>query len=279
MQKMLALAACTASLLVAQSPSPNVMGVWKADLQKSKIAGPPLSDYLEIIQEKTVVLDRHTQEKGQELDELTGVRNQRGEQRSLLSFVPNGKPYMRAYQGVPTRMTASWQGNTLTLTAETAGRPIVMKRTYELATDGQTLTITSATTGGEHEQHSTIVLAKQPDSAGDALRKPEESAEQHFKNVNTDALKALPASQFVDQMRYIAWALGKDCEFCHTRNHFDADDKKEKKTARDMIKMTASIDQSSFDNKPEVRCFTCHEGRNHPLSRPLFPDEPTSAAH
>lgn len=273
MQKVVLLAAFPLALLCAQAQSPNIAGVWKADLPKSKIAGPPPTLYLEIIEEKTVVIDRRTQEKGEELDETCGVWGERGERRSLLAFVPNGKPAIRSYQGIPARMTASWHGNTLNLTAEVAGRPMVVKRSYELSADGEMLTINSVTTAGPRQQQSTFVLMKQPDSAGEPLRQPEQTAEQRFKNLKTDALKTLPASQFIDQMRYIAWAVGKDCEFCHVKDHFDSDDKKEKKTAREMIDMTASIDDHNFKGRPEVRCFTCHEGRNRPLSHPLFPDE------
>ncbi len=274
MRKLVALAVFAASPFLAQSPSasPDIAGVWKADLQKSKIPGPPLTDYLEIIEQKTVVIDRRTGEKGPELDETTGSWSQRGEQRSSLSFLTNGKAAIRPYQGIPTRLTASWEGNTLNLTAEPAGRPALTKRSYELSGDGQALTIHTVTTFNGREQQSTIVLTKQPDSAAEPLRKPEETAEQHFKNVKT-GFKTLPESEFISQMRYIAWSLGKDCEFCHVKDHFDSDDKKEKKTARDMIDMVASIDQNNFKGRPEVRCFTCHEGHEHPLSHPLFAEE------
>ena len=40
-----------------------------------------------------------------------------------------------------------------------------------------------------------------------------------------------------------------------------------------MIDMVAAIDEHNFENKPEVRCFTCHEGHSHPLSHQLFADE------
>ncbi len=274
MQKFLVLAAFSASLLLAQSP--DIAGVWKADLQKSKFPGPPPTDYLEIIEQKTVVVDRRTQEKGPEIDETTGIWSQHGEQRSLLTFLVTGKPAIRPVQGIPARLTASWEGNTLTLNGEVAGRPTTIKKTYELSSDGQTLTIDSLTSSHGREQHSTLVLLKQPDAAAEPLRKPEETAEAHFKNVKTP-LKTLPASQFLDNMRYFAWALNKDCEFCHVKDHFDSDDKKEKKTARKMIEMTESIDKDNFEGHPDVRCFTCHEGHNRPLSRPLFPDEAARA--
>jgi hypothetical protein len=57
------------------------------------------------------------------------------------------------------------------------------------------------------------------------------------------------------------------------QHKFDADDKKEKKTARKMIDMAAAINEHNFEGKPEVRCFTCHEGHAHPLSHQLFADE------
>ena len=48
-------------------------------------------------------------------------------------------------------------------------------------------------------------------------------------------------------------------------------------TARKMIEMVASIDAEHFKNHPAVRCFTCHEGHEHPLTHPLFPDEAAAA--
>jgi hypothetical protein len=277
MRKLLVLSFFAASFLVGQTPNPSIAGVWKADLEKSKIPAPPdahYTDYLSIIEEKTVVINRRTQEKGPEIDETTGLwGGPHGEQRSGLSFLLTGKPVVRSYEGIPMQMTASWQGDTLTLNAETAGRPQTMKRTYVLSPDGQTLTVTTTMTGQNgHEQHSVVVMTKQPDSAGEPLRKPEELAETHFKNVKT-SLKSLPESEFINQMRYFAWSLGKECEFCHVRNDFASDDKKEKKTAREMIDMVSKIDADNFKSRPEVKCFTCHEMHTHPLSYPLFPDQ------
>jgi hypothetical protein len=45
-----------------------------------------------------------------------------------------------------------------------------------------------------------------------------------------------------------------------------------------MVEMVASINEHSFEGKPTVRCFTCHEAHTHPLSRPLFADEIAAAA-
>lgn len=270
MRILFALAVLSASVVCAQSP--NISGVWKADLQKSKIAGPPIKEYIAIIEQKEEVFNRRTGEKAPEVIETAQITGEHGQFRSVLTFFDYNKPTVRPYEGIPTRLTGASSGNTITVTGEVAGRPNTFKRSYDLSSDGQTLTVSMSGTNNGKEYQSTYVLTKEPDSAGEPLRHPEQTAEQHFKNVKT-ALKTLPESEFIDQMRYISWSLGKDCEFCHVRGHFDSDDKKEKQTARKMIDMAAAIDRDNFEGHPEVRCFTCHQQRPHPLSYPLFPDQ------
>src|ERR1700685_1969142 len=162
MRKLLALVVLAAPLLVSQSTPPSIAGVWKADLEKSKIPLPPnvhVTDYLSIIEEKSVVINRRTQEKGPELDEATGMwGGAHGEERIALSFLLTGKPAVRAFQGVPTEFTAFWHGNTVSVAGETAGRPQTLKRIYELSADGQTLTETTTISANGREQQSVVVL-------------------------------------------------------------------------------------------------------------------------
>lgn len=260
--------------------APDISGVWKADLEKSKLAGPPGPlpvKYLVMIERKMAMFDPHTKEQAPQIVETTGIWGQRGEERSVLTVFLNGKAAILPYMGVPTRLVATSEGGTFTVSGETAGRPNTLKRIYELSPDGQTLTLNTLTNNNGKEAQSAIVLRKQPDSEGQPLRAPEETAEKRFKNVKTP-LKDLPASEFIDSMHYFAWSLGKNCEFCHVPHKMDLDDKKEKKTARKMIEMVASIDAEHFKNHPAVRCFTCHEGHQHPLAHPLFPDEAAAAA-
>jgi photosynthetic reaction center cytochrome c subunit len=265
MTKQFVFALATASLIHAQTP--DFAGVWKADLQKSKIPGPPVKDFLDVIQQKAA-----------NVTETMVSVGEHGAQKSVLFFATDGKPTIKLHQGVPTRTTASLQDGALTVKGEISGRPEVFERRYELSPDGQTLTITFSASMHGHQMQSTYVLLKQPDSAGTDLLKPEPPASERFKNVKTP-LKTLPSSQFIDQMRYFAWALNKDCEFCHVKNHFDSDDKKEKRTARKMIEMVAAIDKDNFDNKAEVRCYTCHSFHSHPQNRPLFEGEPEHNEH
>lgn len=274
MQKILAIAVFGVTLLGAQTP--DITGVWKADLAQSEIAGPPgppPSNYLVIIEQKPAEFNRRTHEQAPLITETTGVWGQRGEQRSVLTVFNNEKPTIRSYQGIPTRLIAISSGDTVTIKGEVTGRSNTFTRTYKLSPDGNTLHVHIETNTSDKVTESTLVLMKQPNAAGDPLRKPEEVAEVHFKNVKTASLKSLPESEFINQMRYFAWSLDRDCEFCHVPHKFDSDDKKEKKTARQMIDMVASIDTNNFEGHPEVRCFTCHEGHAHPLSHPQSPEE------
>ena len=272
MKKLLALSAFTSMMLLSQTP--DLSGVWRADLQKSKRQGPPVITYLVIIEQKNGVFNNRTKEEALQVTETTGTWGQRGEQRAKLAFFLNGKPKVSSYMGVPTELTGAVEGNKLVVKAEIAGGRGVFNRTYELSADGKTLTMSEDSTGGDgRASHSMTVLEKQDDAAGEPLRKPEEVASVHFKNVKTEAMKGLPASEFMNNMRYFTYSLGKDCEFCHVERKFDADDKKEKEAARKMIDMVAAINTHNFEGKPEVRCFTCHSGNGHPLSHQLFADE------
>ena len=40
-----------------------------------------------------------------------------------------------------------------------------------------------------------------------------------------------------------------------------------------MMKMLLAINQANFDGRPEVSCFTCHQGRHEPMSVPQLPPE------
>jgi photosynthetic reaction center cytochrome c subunit len=92
------------------------------------------------------------------------------------------------------------------------------------------------------------------------------------KNVTT-ALKDLPADQLVPTMRFFAYSLGVECEFCHVDGDDSKDDKDTKKTARAMINMEIAINKDNFMSRTQVTCYTCHQGANQP--RALTPIEST----
>jgi hypothetical protein len=105
-------------------------------------------------------------------------------------------------------------------------------------------------------------------------------------------LKVLPKNitklQMDSVMQHFTAALGVKCNFCHMRTednkgwNFPSDDNKHKLVAREMIKMTTKINDKYFnvtgakklDAKLMVTCYTCHNGKTDPLTRPVRAEAP-----
>ena len=83
-------------------------------------------------------------------------------------------------------------------------------------------------------------------------------------------------------MRNFSMSLGVRCNYCHVSHEvagqahpdfdFASDDKKEKSTCREMMKMTMAINaehlakiKTQGDALEEIRCVTCHMGRTTPI--------------
>jgi photosynthetic reaction center cytochrome c subunit len=92
------------------------------------------------------------------------------------------------------------------------------------------------------------------------------TAEQAYKNITQ--LKGTPADQLVPAMQFISSSLGVECSFCHVQGKPEADEKAAKKTARDMMAMTAMINKASFGGRTQVTCYSCHHGSERPGSMP-----------
>lgn len=76
----------------------------------------------------------------------------------------------------------------------------------------------------------------------------------------------MPADQLDRTMDVMSASLGVRCNFCHVQGAFEKDGKREKQTAREMINMTLAINKNNFENRQEVSCNTCHQGRTRPAS-------------
>ena len=106
------------------------------------------------------------------------------------------------------------------------------------------------------------------------------TAEQFYKKI--DALKGIPAAEVHPAMEYITTALGVGCGYCHVAGKFDSDDKHEKNVARSMIRMTMALNNTVFDAKREITCYTCHRGAakaasTMALAGDKVPTEPSGA--
>src|SRR5450432_4225829 len=157
--------------------------------------------------------------------------------------------------------TAKWDGGTLMVSGKQPNNRALTAK-YSLSPDGNTLTLEIAATGGPRDSVQTLVLEKQPDSAGETLRKPEGTLADTGRFKNLKVIGGAPASSLGDTMQAWDLALGTECGFCHAQGNFAADDKPEKATARKMVEMVMAINKNSFNGNQAVRCFTCHQGNN-----------------
>src|SRR5688500_10203272 len=98
----------------------------------------------------------------------------------------------------------------------------------------------------------------------------EPTAGQAYKNIKV--LKDMPASQLMPVMHLMRSALGTRCDFCHVAegNQYELDTKKEKETAREMIRMVFAINKENFEGRTAVTCNTCHRGQEHPVNTPAI---------
>ena len=92
-----------------------------------------------------------------------------------------------------------------------------------------------------------------------------------FKNVTTSTLKELSVDDFVATMGVMAAALGYDCADCHPgagtdKADFVIDTIPQKRTARRMLEMVATINRTNFAGTQRVTCWTCHHGHEFPTT-------------
>ena len=101
----------------------------------------------------------------------------------------------------------------------------------------------------------------------------EPTVEQTQKNIKV--LTGLPQSQLLAVMNFISTSLGITCNHCHVNKNnnwdFASDEKPEKQTAREMIKMVQGINKTTFRSNTAVGCYTCHRGHTSPMGIPQLP--------
>src|SRR6185436_19070626 len=93
----------------------------------------------------------------------------------------------------------------------------------------------------------------------------------YFKNVTTSTLKELTVDDFIASMGVISAALGYDCADCHPGAGTDArdfaiDTIAQKRKARQMIEMVATINTTNFSGLQSVTCWTCHRQQERPAT-------------
>jgi hypothetical protein len=96
-------------------------------------------------------------------------------------------------------------------------------------------------------------------------------AEEVFKNIRV--LRGIPVDEFMGTMGVFSAALGMSCEDCHsasdtTWENYALDTSPRKVTARRMVQLMSSINQTSFGGRQVVTCYTCHRGGSRPKVTP-----------
>lgn len=117
-----------------------------------------------------------------------------------------------------------------------------------------------------------FATAAMPDDSPEVVKllatikgKENRPASEVFMNVKL--LGDVPAARFLRIMDIgYAKSLGVNCSHCHVEDRWEADEKRPKRAAREMILMTRTINDElvkmqEIDNtEPAVNCTTCHRG-------------------
>lgn len=102
-------------------------------------------------------------------------------------------------------------------------------------------------------------------------------AEDVFKNVQV--LKGISVTEFMDTMGFFSASLGLNCTSCHVAESLSnwekyADDGVPlKRTARKMVQMVTTINQSNFAGIAAVSCYSCHRGGSRPKVIPSLAEQ------
>jgi hypothetical protein len=110
---------------------------------------------------------------------------------------------------------------------------------------------------------TTAAVQAQQRAAGEQA----EMAENVYKNIQV--LRGIPADQFLETMGMMAASTGLNCTHCHggydyTVDTYAGDNIDLKLTARRMIVIMNTINQSFFAGRQVVTCWTCHQGEQVP---------------
>jgi photosynthetic reaction center cytochrome c subunit len=116
-----------------------------------------------------------------------------------------------------------------------------------------------------------VWLAGLLSAGGQAQPERQPLAEEVFKNIRV--LRGLSVDEFMGTMGVFSAALGMSCEDCHsasdtTWDNYALDTSPRKVTARRMVQMMTSINQTSFGGRQVVTCYTCHRGSGRPRVTP-----------
>ena len=249
--------------LAAPAPQGQFAGVWKLDRSASQI--PRFAPVY-----AAVKISLHA--TGVTLITQSKFQNQVEQQK--LKYLPGWVTTNGVYGDVSKSRSAWTPAGLAILSVGRFGNLLTHTRElWQLSADGQRLTLDLTSQMGKFPVlHAVEVYTRQPASAWHAAPPPPPAAKA-FRNIQV--LKTLPANQLIPMMHLFAQSLGVECTFCHIQHHFDKDTK-HKIRARQMLRMVAMINRTTFNNRQRVSCWTCHRGSAKPEGLPPLPHLPFS---
>jgi photosynthetic reaction center cytochrome c subunit len=129
-----------------------------------------------------------------------------------------------------------------------------------------------ANTGSMQQNADALQSPSLPQAAAPGMK----TADKAYMNL--EVLGGIPADQLLPAMRYMTFALGVRCEYCHVQDNFESDERLPKKRAREMMKMMFAIDNGSFGGHRAVTCYTCHRGAAKAADMPMLTDAAPNAS-
>jgi hypothetical protein len=126
-----------------------------------------------------------------------------------------------------------------------------------------------------------LAIAQLPANAQAKAGEKPPMSEDVFKNIQV--LRGIPVDEFMGTMGFFSAALSLNCTDCHSKAANGdwaryADDTPLKQAARKMVLMVRAINQTNFDGKPEVSCYSCHRSSNRPKVIPNLAEQYGSPA-
>lgn len=102
--------------------------------------------------------------------------------------------------------------------------------------------------------------------AAGTARAQEDREQQPMKNIKL--LTGKTRKEVVAIMKLWSRDLGQKCIYCHVKNDFPSEEKKEKLKAREMLELTNGLNEKYATVEKKVTCFTCHRGAKDTVNEP-----------
>jgi hypothetical protein len=246
-----------ASIVLAQTSTPNLTGIWELDMQKSRLTNPALKSLL-------VKIDQ----SGPEVTTTFRAHTTAGDGEETHKYRVGSDDNRNTTHGAPMKSSARWDGNALVVesVAKFQDRELHTNDRWTLSGDGKTLTFVERHQfGADPAEEDTFVLAKLVNATWAPMQAPK-PIEEAYKNIQV--LRGIPSTQLMPIMMAFTRGLGVKCDHCHVPTEFEKDEKPAKATAREMLKMVMKVNGDYFHGGHAVGCWTCHRGSVKPEFAP-----------